>query len=196
MAAPLAGPLTVEEFLAFDDGTDRRYELVRGRIVAMAPPSRAHAVLVGRLARIVGGRLKPPCDVAVEAGIVPPGRDDTYYQADLAVICSQSRSGHQFFDQPVLVVEVLSPSTEAHDRGQKVPDYCRHPAIQEILLVSTSRKRIERWRRDGKSWVVDAIEKGEALRLESVDAAVDLDTLYDGLELDPVPPRRAVSPPA
>ena len=54
---------TLEEFLAFDDGTDTSYQLFEGRIVAMNPPLRGHASLVGRLAGIIGSQLKPPCEV-------------------------------------------------------------------------------------------------------------------------------------
>jgi Uma2 family endonuclease len=57
---------TLEEFLAFDDGTDTSYQLFEGRIVAMNPPLRGHAVLTARLVRMVGSRLKPPCEAAAD----------------------------------------------------------------------------------------------------------------------------------
>jgi Uma2 family endonuclease len=57
---------TLEEFLAFDDGTDTSYQLFEGRIVAMNPPLRGHGALVARLIRIVGNQLKPPCEVYAE----------------------------------------------------------------------------------------------------------------------------------
>ena len=79
---------TLEEFLAFDDGTDTSYELFEGRIVAMNPPLRGHAALVGRLVRIIGNRLKPPFEVYAEAGIIPVNRRHSWYKADLIVTCT------------------------------------------------------------------------------------------------------------
>jgi Uma2 family endonuclease len=77
----------LDEFLAFDDGTDTRYELFDGRIVAMAPASDVHGALVTRIARRIGNALRRGYEVIAEAGIVPPERADSWYQADLAVIC-------------------------------------------------------------------------------------------------------------
>ena len=88
MAEPAEKRWTVEEFLAWDDGSDRRYELVDGRIVAMAPPSEAHAAIVINLGAELRSRLKPPCRVLGEAGVRLTDRGDTYYQADLVVTCT------------------------------------------------------------------------------------------------------------
>ena len=131
---------TLEEFLAFDDGTDRRYELFDGEIVAMAPTSDVHGALVARLAVRIGAGLRPPCEVVIEAGIVPPERADSWYEADLAVTCA-GLSGRQFVAEPVLLVEVLSPSTAATDRDRKLPDYRRIASLQDILVVSSTEPR-------------------------------------------------------
>ena len=96
---------TLEEFLAFDDGTDISYQLFEGRIVAMNPPLRGHAALAGRLARIVGNQLRPPCEVYLEAGIVPINRRHSWYKADLIVTCTPGNFKDQFVAEPVLVVE-------------------------------------------------------------------------------------------
>ena len=124
---------TLEEFLAFDDGTDTSYELFEGRIVAMNPPLRGHAALVGRLVRIIGNRLKPPFEVYAEAGIIPVNRRHSWYNADLIVTCTPGNHKDQFIAEPVLVVEVLSPTTSATDFSRKLPDHelmpsMRHPA--------------------------------------------------------------------
>ena len=84
---------TLEEFLAFDDGTDTSYQLFEGRIVAMNPPLRGHAALVARLIRIAGNQLKPPCEVYAEAGIIPVNRRHSWYKADLIVTGSRGLRG-------------------------------------------------------------------------------------------------------
>jgi Uma2 family endonuclease len=73
---------TVEEFLDWDDGTDRRYELVDGLVVAMAPPSEAHATIVMNLGTAIRHQLRPPCRVLGEFGVRIEGRDDSLYQFD------------------------------------------------------------------------------------------------------------------
>ncbi len=88
MATAAPKRMTLAEFLEWDDGTDTRYELVRGHVVAMAPARARHGRIVGNLARHLGNHLKPPCGVYTEAGIVPAERDDSYYKADLAVSCA------------------------------------------------------------------------------------------------------------
>jgi Putative restriction endonuclease len=117
MASPAPKRMTLAEFLDWEDGTDTRYELVGGRIVAMAPPAPEHSRIIGNLAGQLARHLKPPCGVYVEAGIVLPDRADTYYQADLAVSCTPLEPGARWVPDPILVVEALSPSTLAHDRG-------------------------------------------------------------------------------
>jgi len=113
--------MTVAEFLRWEDGTDTRYELRDGLVVAVAPPAPPHGLLAAQLCIRIGAALQSrrPCMVQVEAGIARPGRDDTCYVADLAVTCTSPLRGDQLIRDPVLVVEVLSPSTGLQDR-QKI----------------------------------------------------------------------------
>jgi Uma2 family endonuclease len=171
----------LEEFLAFDDGTDRRYELFDGAIVAMAPPARAHGALVSRLARVIGNALRPPCEVIAEAGIIPPGRGASYYQADLAVTCTPGVSGDQFVAEPVVIVEVLSPSTAATDRDRKLPDYRKIASLQHILVISSTEPRIEHFRREEGGWKVQDQADSGTVSLESLAVTLDLAELYAGV---------------
>jgi Uma2 family endonuclease len=78
-AKPLPDRITIQEFLACDDGTDTRYELIDGRPVAMAPPSPSRSTITGNMAGVLYGRLRPPCRVRIEYGIGLPSDDDRYY---------------------------------------------------------------------------------------------------------------------
>jgi Uma2 family endonuclease len=135
MAEPATRRMTLDEFLSWDDGTDTRYELWGGIVVAMAPPMARH----GRLALALGGELRaalrprPPCGAFSKAGIALPDRNDTFYVADIAVTCEALRAEDRLISNPVLIVEVLSPSTAATDRQIKIPDYRRIPSVQEVL---------------------------------------------------------------
>ena len=171
---------TLDEFLAFDDGTERRYELFDGQVVAMAPDSDVDGALVARLVVRIGGGLRPPCEVVIEAGIVPPECADSWYQADLAVTCA-GLTGQQFVAEPRLLVEVLSPSTAATDRDRKLPDYRTIPSLQDILVVSSSEPRIEHYRREADGWKIHDLRGGGTLRLEALGISIDLGELYGGV---------------
>ena len=125
MAAPAVKPMTLEEFLRWDDGTETRYELIGGFPVAMAPPAEAHRILAVRLVRGSMPRLasRRPCNAQIEAGVIRPDYADTYFEADIAATCEGNEAGRQAIKDPFLIVEILSPSTERHDRRVKLPAY-------------------------------------------------------------------------
>lgn len=175
--------LTVDEFLAWDDGSDRRYQLLRGAITMMAPAQVTHGQLVASLVEALAKHLKRPCRSTTEAGIKPPHRNDTFYIADLAVSCRPAERGAIYLSEPVLIVEVLSPSTAATDRLLKLPDYRLIPSVTDILLVESQEACIEHWRRQGDGWLVVLRRSGERVELSDLGVTVELDALYDGLPL-------------
>jgi Uma2 family endonuclease len=170
---------TLEEFLAFDDGTDTSYQLFEGQIVAMNPPLRGHGALVVRLAASISGQLRPPCEAYAEAGIVPVNRRNSWYKADLIVTCTPGNYKDQFIAEPVLVVEALSPTTSATDFNRKLPDYQQIPSMRDILLVSSMERLVRHWRRELEGWVEHAHRGSATLRLSGLPVAIAMDDLYD-----------------
>jgi Uma2 family endonuclease len=85
--------------------------------------------------------------------------------------------------EPVVVVEVLSPSTATTDRGGKLPDYRSVPSVQEILLVSSWERRVEHWRRTPDGWAVTERGGDAVLRLETLGIELPLDGVYEGVDL-------------
>lgn len=179
--------MTVTEFLAWDSGDDARYQLVRGRVVAMAPPTRTHQLLAGNLARILGTALRqqrPECLLLIEAGIAT-GRDDTAYVADLAVSCSPiQQPDERLSSDPTLIVEILSPSTEEIDRTTKLLDYRAMASVQEIVLVSQRRFFCEIHRRAEGGWLTDLLVGEDAsLAIRSIPTDVRLSEIYENVRL-------------
>ncbi len=132
--------MTLTEFLSWDGGTDARYELVGGYAVAMTPPLENHGTVVSNLVGELRSRLKSPCRVVTEAGIVRPDRDDAYYQADLAVTCTPPDPDRRYVVEPLLVAEVLSASTARQDHLIKLGDYMSIPSVREIPLIETKQR--------------------------------------------------------
>ena len=180
--------MTVDEFFEWCDKDDSRWELIRGVPVAMAPPTQTHGRLVARLSRIVDEALDamPSCWVVAASGIRPLDRDDSYYEADLAVSCTPTGPGAVDMANPVFVAEVLSPSIESKHRRHKLPDYRRLATVREVLLVDQDSLYCELHRRlDGDRWLTDILRGPDArLRLESVAVDIALSDLYAGVPLD------------
>lgn len=181
MASPAPKRMTLAEFLEWDDGTDHRYQLLDGIPVMMAPSLEAHGELAAALTIEIGNRLRPPCRVISEAGILIPDRADTYYVSDLAVTCVPREPGRRMVVEPVLVVEVLSPSTDQVDRWRKVADYRRLPSLREILIVFSDERRVEVQRRTAEGWrVEDLIGKAE-IDLSCCSSPIPLEAVYRDL---------------
>ena len=175
--------MTLDEFLRWDDGSDTRYELIGGFPMAMAPPAANHSVLAARLAGRLESALaaRRPCRVGVEAGVLDPDRADNFFVADVAVTCAPY-SRDQYLPAPVLLIEILSPSTERHDRTVKIPAYQQIASVQEILLVDSGARYAALHRRQGEQWVIQ-ISRGEAgmISVASVGIEIPMAELYEGL---------------
>lgn len=183
MAEPARKLVTLAEFLRFKGEGDRRYQLIGGEIVMMAPPARLHGILAMRIGRHLGNQLRPPCEPQGEAGIVLPWTDTSYYIADVAVTCTPA-GPEPWCPDPVVIVEVLSPATEAEDRGVKLPAYRRLASVQDILLVASDRVAVEHYARQGERWLIADRGPGEIVRLVGLPVELVIDELYADLGLD------------
>jgi Uma2 family endonuclease len=141
--------MTVDEFLVWDDGTDTRYELADGVVTAMTPPANPHGRLVARTVVAIDPRLPNGCVVQVEAGVRIS--EQTFWQADVAVTC-QPDSDREI-NQPALIIEILSPSTRAHDLGRKLNDYKSLSSMREIWLIDSERRWVQVWVNDARGWI-------------------------------------------
>jgi Uma2 family endonuclease len=178
--------MTLAEFLRWEDGTDTRYQLLAGVPVAMAPPAIAHGILALRLGARVDAALRSrsPCFGQSEAGIARPDRDDTCYIADLAVSCTRAERGQQLVQDPLLIVEILSPGTALYDRQTKVSDYRRIPSVEEILLIDSVSIFAEVLRREGDRWITEIVRGPQAtLSLASIGLTAAMSDLYEGIDL-------------
>jgi Uma2 family endonuclease len=173
--------MTIEEFLLWDDGTDTRYELDRGVPVAMNPPLTPHVRIWANLVVHVERHLtdKRPCRAMPGAGLVIDRAEGTFYIPDLVVTCEEPREA-PYVEEPRLVVEILSPSTERLDKTVKVPAYGRLPSVQAIWLVSAARRWVLVWRKVEESRIAHLPYEGDASFPSPVlGGEIRLDELYD-----------------
>jgi Uma2 family endonuclease len=184
MATPAPKRMTLAEFLEWDDGTDTLYELIDGQVVAMPPARDAHGTIITNLVLAIGPQLTPPCRIVGNAGITRPERADSYYIADLAVTCDQPGDQRFFLSEPRVIVEVLSRSTAAHDRGRKGEEYRHIPSVETILFVFSDERRVELWRREGERWVIEDYIGEAAARLDSLGIELPLAAIYANVAVD------------
>ncbi|MFO1037497.1 MAG: Uma2 family endonuclease [Geminicoccaceae bacterium] len=183
MAQPVPSDdqVTVSEFLGRTWPGEWWHELVEGRVVAMNPPRAAHARLVSLVGSALERRLPPGCGVYVGGGAVRAGDDRNYRVPDLSVACGTV--GQAWVDEPVLIIEILSPSTAKLDAGSKLAFYRSLPSVQEILLVASDRRHCELQQREGERWIIRDLIGSAVIELRSIGAAIPLDEIYTALEL-------------
>lgn len=169
--------MRVAEFLSWDDGDPAvRYELVDGQPEAMAPARSFHRRIVVNAAVEIDRRLESgACSAEVEAGI--HYTDEDFYIADLVVSCGPPENEIAIKD-PVLIVEVLSPTTRTHDRGRKLDDYKTIASVIEVWLIDSEKRWIEVWRRDDEGWAGRDHVGKSSFESAVLGEAVALDRLY------------------
>jgi Uma2 family endonuclease len=175
--------MTLDEFLAWDDGTDTRYELYDGRVVAMNPPSAPHARLLTAVVVALNQRIRSGCNVYTGGGvgIIRPDDRWNYRVPDVMVSCTESRK--QWVDAPRLLVEVLSPSTKRVDAREKLAFYGDIQSVEEILLIWPDQRRVDLWQRQPDSWTVRTYIGSSTLPLRATTEPLPLDELYEPLGL-------------
>ena len=175
--------MSVAEFLAWDPGDGLTWQLVDGVPQAMSPPNRTHGALQSELSRLVGNCLVERgsrCSIVTTPGIIPHVRSSHNFRIpDLAVTCSDYQTEESALSEPVLIVEILSPSNQA-ETWANVWTYTTIPSVREILVLHTAEIRAELLRRlpDG-SWPEEpeAITTGP-LSLDSIGFSQKLAALY------------------
>ncbi len=183
MGAPHPRP-SLDEYLAWENVQVERHEYHRGEIFAMVGARRVHACVVMNLARSLGNALAGSrCRVFSESAKVAPA-DDTILYPDVFVTCDAADlRTDMIFRAPKLVVEVLSPSTQAYDRSLKFALYRHMPSLLEYGLIDPDTRRVEVFRRGADGlWVLHDMSESAALELTSVGCRVPMVDLFDGVE--------------
>jgi Uma2 family endonuclease len=175
--------LSVEEYLASEEGGEVRHEYIDGQIYAMTGASDRHGLIVSNLVAglrpLIRGR---GCqlfanDMKVRLQIAD---QDIFYYPDLLLSCDPDDRETYFRTKPCMVVEVLSDSTERIDRREKFLAYTTLPSLQDYLLVSQTRREVWHYRRS-LDWATEVLTEGD-LGLDCLEIRLPLESIYEEIE--------------
>jgi Uma2 family endonuclease len=175
---------TFADYLILEESSSVKHEFLDGHVWAMAGGTPDHGAIAADVIVALGSQLRDrPCRVFtsdVRIRVVATGLA-TY--PDVSVVCGRQESdpadpnGHTV-SNPRLLVEVLSPSTEDYDRGEKLAHYKQIESLQEIVLVAHEERRLEHWRRDGDHWILEVARGDEPAILASIDCRLAAGEVY------------------
>lgn len=191
MGALVEARRSLREYLAEQNDALERSEYVDGVVYAMSGGSPRHNLLVGNLHRMLGASLRGrPCTMLPEGQRIFVPATGLYTYADALVVCDGPRfhvDDPRSLTNPRVICEVLSPSTEAYDRGQKFQSYQTLESLQEYVLVEPQQMCVEHFlRRAGDQWLLTR-HRGEAaiVALPTLDVSLPVAELYEQWELFP-----------
>ena len=174
---------TPEEYLALERKATFKNEYLNGEILAMSGASLAHTLITGDIATELNIQLRNrECEVITSDMRVKTGPKGAYFYPDVVVFCGEPQFEDNVFDtllNPILVIEVLSPSTEAYDRGEKFAHYQGIASLREYILVSQDRIRVEHYWLIKTQWVQTEFQThSDVLSLVSIECDLPLQDIY------------------
>ena len=191
IASPQQPYLTPDEYLHLEEQNPIKHEYIDGQIYAMAGASDAHVTIAGNLFALLRSHVRGSgCRVYISDMKARIESLNRFYYPDVMVTCDprdseallqadQETPTYKRF--PTIIIEVLSDSTEAFDRGDKFADYQELASLREYVLINTKRQRVECFRRNDEGlWVLQSYTAEQVLfKLNSIEFAGTLDTLYE-----------------
>jgi Uma2 family endonuclease len=194
MSLPQPKPfLTPVEYLRIERESPYKSEYFKGEMFAMAGGSARHSLIIANLVRELGNRLKGrPC-MAFESNLrIRVAATGLYTYPDASVVCGELEydtedTRSETITNPTVIAEVLSPTTEAYDRGKKFRHYGRLETLKEYLLISQETPAIERFYRnlDGTWTLTTKTGLDQTLELPSIGITISLAEIFDRVQFEP-----------
>lgn len=181
MALERTVTMSVEEYFALEENNpDTRYEYLDGYVYMMSGGSANHATISGNIHAILKSLLRGGSCRVYNSDMKVRVSEKRYFHPDVVVTCdSRDRGTTDFIRSPRVVVEVLSPGTEARDRGRKLQCYLATPTIEEYFLVDFRSMRMEVYRKEQKKWVYDAFGADDAVEFVSLGISFPVADAYE-----------------
>ena len=178
--------LSYAEYIEFENTSEQKHEYLRGEIFAMAGGTLEHARLASRISWLLGNALAgKPCETFSSDAKVRVDATDLTTYPDVTVICGhieRSPIDAEAATNPVVLVEVLSQSTEAYDRGEKFSHYRQLDSLREYVLVAQDEPRLEVFRRTNSgTWELFEARSGGSVTLASVGVEISVDDVFESV---------------
>ncbi len=179
--------LSPEEYLTRERKAITKSEFVRGKIVAMAGASYTHNIITTNMSTALNNKLMDgSCMVMASDMRVKAPSTSSYFYPDIVVVCDKPRFEDNTFDtllNPIIIIEVLSPSTKDYDRIDKFSHYQQLASLQEYILVSQDEVHVEHYMRHGTLWKPTEFRSIEnVLSLTSIACELSLQDVYRQIE--------------
>jgi Uma2 family endonuclease len=179
VSRPLPKPWTVEDFLAWERRQPERYEFFGGIVRMMVGGSNTHTIIKDNVVTALRARLRgKPCRALGEGPKVVTASATMY--PDAIVVCGPIDLAEDQVRAPTMVVEVLSRSTEDHDRGAKWVAYREVESLQHYLLVAQDARRVEVYGRETRKWSLQVLEPPDVIALTAVGVELTFEEIYEG----------------
>jgi len=177
---------TIDEYLAIERISPVKHEYFQGQIIAIAGDSKAHVIITGNLSALLVDHLRGTDYISYVADMkVCLPSLNLFCYPDLAVTCDERdrTPTEEFILYPKLIIEVLSDSTEAFDRGDKFSDYKTISTLEEYILVHQNQIVVERFQRKSDNlWVPKILHRGDTIKLSSIRFACEIESIYENLD--------------
>ena len=181
-------PLTPEEYFAWEEKQLEKYEYIDGQIYAMGGGTVNHGRIAIRLTAMFAAHLDNSSCIIGSSDIKVNVFETNHYTCpDASVTCDdRDKTTTQYITYPCLIVEVLSDSTEAYDRGGKFRLYRHNPVLQDYLLVSSTRIEMDLYHKnDAGEWIILNYQERDTIELKSINLSFAIEQVYRGLVLTP-----------
>jgi Uma2 family endonuclease len=180
--------MSLDEFLAWERDQPEKHEYAGGVITMMTGASLAHATITMNVAFALRQALRGTgCRPFVnDAKVIA---SDSVRYPDIVVTCQPVDGTDDIVPEPIVVIEVISPSAERDDRGRKKFDYFATPSIRQYAIIEQDERLIDLYTRTGDRWTDEIIAGDAVLKLSSIDVEVSLDSIYEDTELYAIRPQ-------
>lgn len=178
--------MSVEDYLTLDrSSAEARYEYIDGYVYMLAGGTADHSSISINLTSLLHSLLRNGHCRVYNSDLKVRLSHNRYVYPDASVSCDQrDRGSIDTVQFPRLVVEVLSSSTEAYDRGRKFAFYRACPTVQEYVLIDTQHQAVEVYRRQSETlWTLHPFGPGDQVELASLNVSFPITELYEGIEL-------------
>jgi Uma2 family endonuclease len=172
-------------FLAWVQGLEGRYELANGRVVVMVGATLAHAIVVGNLMTLLHGQLDPR-QWTVLAGFGLDTGPETLRCPDLVVDQAGGSAADHVATAPILLAEVLSPSTTKVDLGDKVAEYLQLPSLMAYLVFAQDEHKAYVWTREANAFPTPSVIAGrdKIIRIAEQNLILPIGAVYAGVAVN------------